>query len=254
MSMTSARGIARRVATPTSPATSRSARRARRPMLRLLPRRLASGERVEVVVSAYREDLAWLRPLVRRHLAGADVEVTVYSKHPDTAALDGVASVALPNVGRCEHTYLHHVVTRWDRLADTTLFLPGTANARWWNRLALRHVLLPRLGAIEDFAAGAVRPLTAADRRLALDVHRAGHGSVVPARVRPFAAWWGANFPGRPLPRATAIGGVFAARRSALHRVPLSLWRALLVQHAAGDDVEVGHYMERSWYGLLRPS
>jgi len=251
MSMPSTPGIVRKVA---SPATPSPARRARRPMLHLLPRRLANGQRVEVVVSAYREDLAWLRPLVRRQLAGADVEVTVYSKHPDTALVDGVASVALPNVGRCDHTYLHHIVTHWDRLADTTLFLPGTVHARWWQRLPLRLVLLPRLGAIEDFAAGAVRPLTAADRRLALDVHRAGDGDggVVPARVRPFEAWWAANFPGRPLPRATAMGGVFAARRSALRRVPLSLWRALLVQHAAGDDVEVGHYMERAWYGLLR--
>jgi hypothetical protein len=29
----------------------------------------------------------------------------------------------LANVGRCDHTYLHHIVERYEALADGTLFL-----------------------------------------------------------------------------------------------------------------------------------
>jgi len=225
-------------------------------MLRILPQRLAAGHRVDVVVSAYREDLSWLRTLEARGLLGDAATLRVYTKHSDTEVPGGIASIPLPNVGRCDHTYLHHIAENYDRLADTTLFLPGTARALWWKWLPLRFVVLPRLGAPGACISGAVRPFTAADRNLALDSYRAASGQgdtrVVPARVRPFHAWWAANFPGRPEPRRVAVGGVFVARRWAIRKLPLSLWRDLLDQHAAGDNVEVGHYMERSWYALLR--
>jgi hypothetical protein len=136
------------------------------------------------------------------------------------------------------------------------LFLPGTARALWWKWLPLRFLLLPRLGIPGAFHAGAVRPFRRADRMLALDTYRAASGAgdtrVVPARIRPFHAWWATNFPGRPEPRRVAVGGVFAAQQWAIRKLPLSLWRDLLDQHAVGDNVEVGHYMERSWYALLR--
>ena len=34
-----------------------------------------------------------------------------------------VADPHLANVGRCDHTYLHHIVERYEALADGTLFL-----------------------------------------------------------------------------------------------------------------------------------
>ena len=34
--------------------------------------------------------------------------------------------VGLPNVGRCDHTYLRHILRRYNSLADTTLFLKDT--------------------------------------------------------------------------------------------------------------------------------
>jgi hypothetical protein len=37
--------------------------------------------------------------------------------------------VALPNVGNEGHSYLHHMLTRYDSLAPLTLFLPDTL----WN-------------------------------------------------------------------------------------------------------------------------
>jgi hypothetical protein len=35
-------------------------------------------------------------------------------------------SVVLPNVGNEGHSYLHHMLTRYERLAPLTLFLPDT--------------------------------------------------------------------------------------------------------------------------------
>ena len=68
----------------------------------------------DLVVAHYREDLAWLNNL------SADWEAVVYSKgDPPPGALP------LPNVGREAHTYLHHIVDRYDDLADWTVFTQG---------------------------------------------------------------------------------------------------------------------------------
>ncbi|MDA0578415.1 MAG: DUF3431 domain-containing protein [Verrucomicrobia bacterium] len=69
---------------------------------------------LELVVARYREDLAWLRrvpPAIR---------VTVYDKGGDLPD-----ALPLPNVGHEAHTYLQHVVSRYDSLAPLTVFCQG---------------------------------------------------------------------------------------------------------------------------------
>jgi hypothetical protein len=71
----------------------------------------------ELVVAHYREDLKWLRKVPR------DFAVTVY--HKDAEAKGAVPGIALENVGREADTYLTHLIGRWDRLADLTVFCQG---------------------------------------------------------------------------------------------------------------------------------
>lgn len=46
--------------------------------------------------------------------------MTVYDKGPEPSAC-----VKLPNIGREAHAYLHHIVARYDDLADVTVFVQG---------------------------------------------------------------------------------------------------------------------------------
>lgn len=89
----------------------------------------------EIVVSRYCEDLSWLDAFDKSM-------VTIYDKSgggprdrihlpgwssadgPNTAAL-WPGSIPLPNVGTESHTHMHHIVERWDDLAETTAFLSG---------------------------------------------------------------------------------------------------------------------------------
>jgi hypothetical protein len=81
---------------------------------------------IEIVVSRYNEDLTWL-------------DESPFSKHPVICYNKGVNDtfnkppnmkkiVKLKNVGRCDHTYLYHIVSNYDKLADVTIFLPGSTN------------------------------------------------------------------------------------------------------------------------------
>lgn len=71
----------------------------------------------ELVVAHYTEDLSWLRNIPK------DVQITVYDKSPDHPG--GPAAIPLPNVGREAHTYLHHILSRYDSLAEWTIFCQG---------------------------------------------------------------------------------------------------------------------------------
>ncbi|QJW88099.1 DUF3431 domain-containing protein [Spirosoma taeanense] len=78
----------------------------------------------ELVVARYTEDLNWLRNLSANRVGqSASLRVTIYDKSPDASA--GPDAVRLPNVGREAHTYLHHIVSRYDTLAEWTVFCQG---------------------------------------------------------------------------------------------------------------------------------
>ncbi|RYZ90483.1 MAG: DUF3431 domain-containing protein, partial [Proteobacteria bacterium] len=66
---------------------------------------------IELVVARYLEDLAWLRNIPPQ------IRATVYDKNADSPH---PGALQLPNIGREAHTYLHHIVTRYDELAPIT--------------------------------------------------------------------------------------------------------------------------------------
>lgn len=67
---------------------------------------------VELVLARYNENISWVSKLP------STVNVTVYDKGNRSSN----AARLLPNVGRESHTFLHHIVDRYDRLAAWTVF------------------------------------------------------------------------------------------------------------------------------------
>jgi hypothetical protein len=83
---------------------------------------------LELVVALCREqNLHFLRTLVHELFAAYNVTVTFYCKcglHPSATAC-----TQLENVGREAHTFLHHLVSRYDSLAPVTFFINGGMGA-----------------------------------------------------------------------------------------------------------------------------
>ena len=71
---------------------------------------------MELVIARCEEDLAWIRNVA------PGIRATVYNKGP---ALDSLPSISLPNRGREAHSYLHHIVTRYESLSPVTVFCQG---------------------------------------------------------------------------------------------------------------------------------
>lgn len=68
---------------------------------------------VEIVLARFDEPIEWAEEYQQQ------AKITVYDKNPN-GTLPG--SIYLPNVGRESHSYLHHIVTRYDSLAEWTVF------------------------------------------------------------------------------------------------------------------------------------
>ncbi len=226
------------------------------PWLRVLP---CSNENVayDCVVAAYRENLDWLKEDFG-YLPGRP-NIIVYAKHQDTQT-QWPGSPLLPNVGRCDHTYLHHIVTNYDTLAPMTLFTTASAYEMGVKKLKLDLIIFPRLASTKFRALGyTIPPLKSFTKptwrargaaNFTPEIHAKTDNTVL-AQVRPYGKWWKARFGKTPFPKLSYLSGVFAATREAIRGVPLEIWQGLLAEHCFGENLEVGHFMELSWYHLL---
>ena len=174
-------------------------------------------------------------------------------------------SLGLPNVGRAEHTCVHHIVRNFETLADLTLFLKDTALAHAHLGVATRLLAFARRLPME-VDAWCARPPVAINLSFALDSYQSetcwrfgrcyGNESWKLATVRPFGAWLASHgiTPILSMPRGqvqACYGGFFGASRRALLTTPRATYAAIEQQLMQADSLEEGHYMERTWPTIL---
>jgi len=83
------------------------------------PHQPADQPRIELVVARYRENLNWLRNVPD------SLRVTVYDKAEEGSEASWPGAIRLPNLGREAHTYLYHLIHRYDSLVEWTVFCQG---------------------------------------------------------------------------------------------------------------------------------
>lgn len=196
----------------------------------------ASAVSRDLVVARFAEDLSWLGrvPSAWRQV--------VYNKGEALAD-----SIVLPNVGREAHTYLHHLVERYDDLAEWTLFTQGFP----FDHVPDFHRILSDLTAERSSDPGFIW--------LGLFVdYDVGDGS------RLFQGWsknedgHGLDLDGfwtkimkEPVPDRYSFfpGGIFAAHRDGLRQRSKAAYREALEHSVSFPDA--AHCFERIWDRFL---
>jgi hypothetical protein len=226
---------------------------------------------IEVVISRYEESLEWLLQKPYRHFLP---NIILYNKGatpiPREIAMAVKRVVPLPNVGRCDHTYLYHIVSgiREGTLAGTTVFLTASTydlpNKRYmakrifqslWNPTIIRPILEHKI-LYEEY------------RGFFLDKYVVSHmgnrkvnpeTAMTPAHIRPFGPWLSTLYESilgpdcgiRTMKAPLFLYGVFVGTRENITKTPLALYERLLEEVAVGSNPEVGHYIERLWGALV---
>ena len=192
---------------------------------------------LELVVAHYTENLNWLRKLP------PGLQTTVYDKGPDPST--EFNTIPLPNVGREAHTYLHHIVSRYDSLAEWTVFCQGKPFDHAYDFKKTLREFVAHSDAISPTGFRWLGHLIDTD-------DNQGHRLFQP---------WSKNEDGRGLDmhgfhRALfgtdgpdlytfVLGAQFAVHRDVVYRQPVSFYeRALAVSISFPD---AAHCFERSW-------
>jgi hypothetical protein len=196
-----------------------------------------------IVVARYNEDVKWAEGLPS----------IVYNK--GTPLVTSAIQRTLPNVGRESHTYLHHITTQWDELADITLFSQGRIDDHLSPDFSIELLLkenadvaIPRMLRQRDWGNDGRLVLPPGRHRDAMDSGRMRRSALSMSE-------WFARYIYLNLNRLDALifapGAIFTASRACIQRRPRAFYEVLMKTLSHHEDPEEGHYMERAWLYAL---
>jgi hypothetical protein len=235
---------------------------------RLTRKRLAggSGKTIDLVVARYKESLEWLKSYKDRGFH----TMYIYNKSDKDIKCPNFQNTAthckvrnIPNVGVCDHSYLYHIVHNYNTLADVTIFTPGSADYK--HKSGILKFTIDKTFETKDTVmnayefdidvAEAMYTFTMHSYPTSYDDNRDGAIGEMPQKlsdIRPFGAWYKANFPGVHTNKATFFG-MMAISREHIHRRPKSFYQGLMKQLGTHKFHESSHFMERSYIAMVYP-
>jgi hypothetical protein len=214
---------------------------------------------VEIVVARYNESLEWTLEYPFNQF-----KYTVYNKgvndNFDKTHVDIVET--LPNVGRCDHTYLYHIVSKYFRLKPITVFFPGSVQMQTKKDRALyilNHIITQKRAAFycqyvpttikQHFANFKLDEWSCSDLN---NKSLNGETSLTLAKIRPYHAWYSYWFKNVPV-NHYCLYGIFSLHRADIIKHNINRYKQLLNAVEVSSNPEVGHYIERSWGAIFEP-
>jgi hypothetical protein len=192
---------------------------------------------IEIVVAHYNEDLSWIYP---------------FSKHFNIRVYSKGAGGNLPNVGSCDHTYLHHIISNYDELAENTIFVPGSCHNvsdRFFRFLmtffdcGCNHSRVAFYKINEDLYNFKIDEYS--------HTNSPGTKDLVKCEVRPFGKWM-EEIVGLEINKiGISYGGIFNVSKKDILKHPKSFYEKLISQVDKHPYCEASHYMERAWASIF---
>lgn len=213
---------------------------------------------VSIIVSRYNENLDWMneKPFNR-------FKYIVYNKGiNDNFEKKYVSKVInLPNVGRCDHTYLYHIVNNFNNLNIINVFFPGSLNNEYKkaNAIKILYNILKNKTAIflgtyshnikTQFNSFTLNSWCCTDESNRLLNNET---ELLPAIIRPYGKWFNYHF-GNILVKYWCIHGIFSIHKLDILKHDIIRYKKLLAAVERHSNPEVGHYIERSWAAIFHP-
>jgi len=216
---------------------------------------------VDLVISRYKESLEWLIPYLNLPFR----TITIYNKGPDMTpppvSGKNLHIIPLENVGMCDHTYMYHIVENYRKLANITVFIPGSSDISYKasrvkeliESAFKNHPIVYGFNTADGLRQDQTNfhldtwSLSGDDNRntgITYNLH--------PALPRPFGTWFDTYMPGS-VTHIMSLGGIFSASKEMIHKNPIQLYKIFLDQLDDDRFPEVAHYVERIWAALFEP-
>lgn len=215
---------------------------------------------VAVVVARYNESLSWLN-----EYPFSQFEYIVYNKGDnDNFVKTNVKQIVnLPNVGRCDHTYLYHIINNYKNLTNIVVFFPGSVDIPNKKCLAIRILdnIINSNYKKASFIANYYHSIQNHYRNFKIDHYGGTHheniiknneSRLLPCKIRPYGNWYNFFF-GNVNAHLVALSGVFSVDKRDIIQHDLDRYEKLISTVSLHSNPEAGHYIERSWGVIFYP-
>lgn len=213
---------------------------------------------IKIIVARYNEDLSWMRESPFNLF-----RYVVYNKgvndNFEKCNVDEI--IQLPNIGRCDHTYLYHIVHNFNNLSLINVFFPGSINNEYKKNNAkkilyniLKYKTAIFLGTYSDDVKQQFNDFTLDTWACTDSANNIlnPEKNLYPAKIRPFGKWFNYHF-GNIKVNYWCIHGVFSIHRNDILKHKQERYAKLLNAVSVHSNPEVGHYIERSWAAIFHP-
>lgn len=214
---------------------------------------------VDLVVARYNENVSFLG-----YEPFSKYNIVCYNKGRRMASCPGcVRIVPLPNVGKCDHTYLYHIIQNYNNLADVTIFVPGSCTENDMKQSKTMRVChyvdtmqtSAFIGEPMDDVALRLYDFTIASHITASKQNQRMNSDtkVKPCALRPFGKWHDAVFGSSLRTTLVDYNSIFAVAREHIRQHPRKYYERLI--KFVDDDIspECGHFIERAWVSIFSP-
>ena len=225
-----------------------------------LPENFNSDEalNIDLVISRYNEDLNWTleEPFNK-------FKYIVYNKGiNDNFNKENIKEIIkLDNVGKCDHTYLYHIIKNYNNLADITVFLPGSVDLKYKKKIAsklLREIQLKKNAIFISLNEYDIKKI---HYNFKLDSYRTKHkgnkninssAELKKSTIRPFGLWY-QNMFGNLQINCIVYYGIFSIHKNDIIQHHKSRYEFLIKELSLDSNPEAGHFFERSWCAVFHP-
>lgn len=224
-------------------------------------RQQGGGRTVDLVISRYKEPVNWLNAY--KHMGFHKIHIYNKSDQALSCHLEHCVVHRIPNVGVCDHTYLYHIVHYYDRLADVTIFAPGSADFE--HKAEIVQFTIDKAFETKNTVMNTYKfdtEVSEAMYNFTMPTYPTAYGqnkdgetgrsNQYLAEVRPFGEWYKHNFPGVQVNHATFFA-IMAISKEHIHQHPKAFYEKLLRQVDKDKFHEASHFMERSYQAMVHP-
>jgi len=213
---------------------------------------------IQIIIARYNENLEWLKEEPFNKF-----KYIVYNKgvNEDFEKSNVLNIINLPNVGRCDHTYLYHIVNNYNNLAVINVFLPGSLNIEYKKVNAkkmlyniLKYETAIFLGTVSNNIKQQFNTFTL-DKWCCTEpsnININNETLLLPAIIRPYGKWFNYHF-GNIIVNYWCYHGIFSIHKNDIINHNIQRYQNLLSGVERHSNPEVGHYIERSWAAIFHP-
>ncbi len=227
---------------------------------------------IHIVIARYNEDLEWLcDDQIKNNITNANFKTSIYiyNKGDNNVSpkfmdcynnIVDLHIIQLPNVGRCDHTYLHHIIENYNNLPDVAVFLPASctmeykfAKAKFVINTAYKDVDTVFVNDLSENIYETAKDFSLSSWTSSFEGNKINTDSSMElAQPRPYGEWYKHVFGDEMHHKSITYYGILAISREHIYNRNRDFYKTIITHVDKHHNPEAGHYIERSWSAIFK--